>query len=111
MRGSKLSTSEAAAMEILVLLLAALVCGGLASSVASAKGLNAGVWAATGLLFGPLGLIAAAGMPDLKQRRYLRHIAEASGLSDTDNNTAPLVTSDGLVDVDAQRRRILGLDK
>jgi len=109
MRGSKLSKCEAAAMEFLVLLLAGLICGGLASSVASAKGLNAGVWAVTGFLFGPFGLIAAAGMPDLKQRRYLRHIAEASGWSD--HNVAPPAATDGAVDVDAQRRRILGLDK
>ena len=96
-------------MEFFVLLLIGVACAGLASSVASAKGLNAGVWAVTGFLFGPFGLIAAAGMPDLKQRRYLRHLAEASGWSD--RNPAPPAATDGAVDVDAQRRRILGLDQ
>ena len=37
------------------------------------------MWFCAGLLFGLLGLIAAAGLPDRHQIVYLRHLAEAQG--------------------------------
>lgn len=36
-------------------------------------------WFWAGLLFGPLGLIGAAGMPDRKSQVWLRFLAEAQG--------------------------------
>lgn len=32
-----------------------------------------------GVLFGPIALIAAAGLPDLKTRQYLKHLAGEQG--------------------------------
>jgi hypothetical protein len=39
------------------------VCGGFAAYLASEKSRSGSVWFLLGLLFGPLGLIAAAGLP------------------------------------------------
>ena len=39
------------------------VCGGFAAYLASEKSRSGSVWFLLGLLFGPLGLIAAAGVP------------------------------------------------
>lgn len=56
--------------------ISAFFCGHLATS----KGLDSGSWFVVGLLFGPLGLLAAAGMPDRMMRQYLRAIVEAQGI-------------------------------
>ena len=44
--------------------------------VASDKGHGFGSWAFAGLLLGPLGLIAAAGLSDQKLREYIRRIID-----------------------------------
>ena len=95
-------------MEIfLPLLILGLVCGTYSSLVASAKGYEAPVWFFSGLLFGPLGLLASIGMPDLKLRKYLRLLAEHQGAVDKEESPSPPLR--GEEDADAQRRRILGL--
>jgi hypothetical protein len=55
----------------------AFILGCMCASVANEKGLSAGVWFTAGLLFNLIGLIAVAGMPDLKSQKYLRRLAEA----------------------------------
>lgn len=60
-----------------VLILAiCLSCLYLSSTVAHEKGHNEGHWALVGLIFGPLGVIAAAGLPDLRTRRLLKELTE-----------------------------------
>jgi len=51
----------------------------LAKTLASQKARHSRRWFFAGLLLGPLGLIAAAGLPDRHQIVYLRHLAEAQG--------------------------------
>ncbi len=46
------------------------------ASVAASKECNMISWFIGGFLFGPLALIAIAGMPDRRTRKYLRRIAE-----------------------------------
>jgi hypothetical protein len=87
----------------LALILFWIVSGVLASSIGSTKGWNGVSWFLAGCLFGPLGLIAAAGLPDRRLRIYLRHLAAEQGWEER-----PDAVSDGGADADAQRRRILG---
>ena len=56
-----------------------LASGCLAKTIASQKARNSKRWLLAGLLFGPLGLIAAAGLPDRHQIVYLRYLAESQG--------------------------------
>ena len=51
----------------------------LAKTLASQKARNSKRWFLAGLLLGPLGLIAAAGLADRHQIVYLRYLAEAQG--------------------------------
>ena len=53
---------------LLVVVLAAAVHGAFAGKVASLKGHNEGAWFFAGVFFGPIGLIAAVGLPDLLAR-------------------------------------------
>ena len=46
------------------------------ANVAEQKECNAILWFIGGFFFGPLALIAIAGMPDRRARKYLRRIAE-----------------------------------
>ena len=45
-------------------------------TVATQKDCNGFLWFIGGLIFGPLALNAACGMPDKRSRKYLRRIAE-----------------------------------
>jgi hypothetical protein len=56
----------------------------LSVSIAGAKGCDQNTWFFVGLFAGLLGLIAIAGMPDLKERKYLRLLAEKAGLEPGD---------------------------
>ena len=47
-----------------------------AGVIASDKGHGFGSWTLVGLLLGPLGLIAAAGLSDQKLREYIRRIID-----------------------------------
>lgn len=66
---------------LLLLLIVAihLVSAFLAATIARQKARHSGKWFFAGLLFGLLGLIASAGLPDRHQIVYLRHLAEAQG--------------------------------
>ena len=61
----------------LLLLIAAshLASAFLAATIARQKARNSNRWLLAGFLFGPLGLIAAVGMPDRHQIVYLRYLA------------------------------------
>ena len=62
--------------SLVVVLVAHLISAGLSKTVAAQKARNSNRWAVAGFLFGPLGLIAAVGMPDRHQIVYLRYLAE-----------------------------------
>ena len=57
-----------------------LTCGFFTASVAGDKNHNLFALFIAGLLFGPIGLIAAVGLSDRTQRRYVRLIAERQGV-------------------------------
>ena len=59
----------------------AIYCG----TTSEDKGHNGFSWFWAGLLFGPIGLIAVAGLSDRKQRRYIRLMAENQGVKHTDD--------------------------
>ena len=61
-------------LALFVLFFIAGFSGLLTSVVASDKGHDGNKWFFAGLIFGPLGLIAAAGLSDRKLRRYIRQI-------------------------------------
>jgi hypothetical protein len=63
-------------MEIFIVFIIGLISAVLTAQVASAKGCDYSSWALAGFFFGPLALIAAAGLPDRRLRRYLRALAE-----------------------------------
>ena len=65
--------------SLLFVLIAHLISTGLSKTVAAQKARNSNRWAVAGFLFGPLGLIAAVGMPDRHQIVYLRYLAEQQG--------------------------------
>ena len=70
-------------MEILFPLLGvAIVCACYTSAVAESKGHDGAAWFCGGLFLGPLALLAAVGLPDLKLRKYLRLLAEHQGAVD-----------------------------
>ena len=62
-----------------VVLVVHLISAGLSKTVAGQKARNSNRWLLAGFLFGPLGLIAAVGMPDRHQIVYLRYLAEQQG--------------------------------
>ena len=64
---------------LVIVLLSHLISAGLSKTVAAQKARNSNRWLLAGLLFGPLGLIAAVGMPDRHQIVYLRYLAEQQG--------------------------------
>ena len=57
-----------------VVLVVHLISAGLSKTLAAQKARNSNRWAVAGFLFGPLGLIAAVGMPDRHQIVYLRYL-------------------------------------
>jgi len=59
-----------------------LPCGFFASAVANDKDHDAVAWFFGGFIFGPIGLISAAGLSDRKLRRYQRFQAEAQGYTE-----------------------------
>lgn len=93
-------------MEILILVLVVLVgviFAAFSATLAGAKGYNQTSWAWAGLFFGPIALLAAMGLPNLKLRKYLRLLAEHQGALASE---APPISGE---DADAQRRRIFGV--
>ena len=65
--------------SLVFVLIAHLISAGLSKTVAAQKARNSNRRAVAGFLFGPLGLIAAVGMPDRHQIVYLRYLAEQQG--------------------------------
>ena len=64
-------------MEIFIVLLIVWISAGFYSGeVAHQKGYSGAAWVIGGLLFGFIALIAAAGLPDRKLRKYIRLIGE-----------------------------------
>ena len=51
-----------------------------AGAAAGDKGHGTVAWAIAGLCFGPIALLAVIALPDLKQRRILRLMAEHQGV-------------------------------
>jgi len=68
-------------MEFLLVLGLAFVCAGLSGTIAFAKGWESSNWAIAGFFFGPLGLIAAAGLPDRRLRHYLFELSKQQGVA------------------------------
>ena len=98
-------------MAVFLLLVTWVSCGLVAMSVANAKDCNGINWLLGGFLFGPIGVIGAAGLPDRKLRRTMRLMAEAQGVDvDGRGPNAPEGNTDPMSDeaVEAQRRRMLG---
>jgi hypothetical protein len=67
------------------LIVGSFACALFSQAVAESKGHEVGPWTIAGLFFGPLALLAAVGLPDLKSRKYLRLLAENQGAIDPDS--------------------------
>ena len=63
-------------MVFFLLFVISLISACLASSIAEDKGHQAFNWCLAGFFFGPLGLLAAAGLSDRKLRIYIRQIED-----------------------------------
>ena len=84
------------------LLVGALACAFFTSQVAGVKGHDDFPWMFGGFFFGPLALLAAVGLPDLKSRKYLRLLAEHQGAIEPEPLSPPLP---GKTEADVQRRQ------
>lgn len=93
-------------MGVLLILVTGVACAIYSGNLASSKGHDSAPWAIGGLLLGPLALLAAIGLPDLKLRKYVRLLAENQGVIQPD---ASIQKGKEPEDLDAQRRRILGI--
>ena len=72
-------------MAFLVLLVALWIpCAVFCGLIAEDKGHGGIAWFWSGLLFGPVGLLAVAALVDRKQRRYLRLLVEHKGIDLTE---------------------------
>ena len=58
-----------------------IACGIYSGEAAIAKGHGRWPWFFGGLFFGPVALVMASGLPDLKLRRYIRLMAENQGVN------------------------------
>lgn len=68
-------------MAFLALLVALWIpCAVFCGVIAEDKGHGGIAWFWSGLLFGPVGLLAVAALVDRKQRRYLRLLVEDKGI-------------------------------
>ena len=70
-------------MFVVVLLFIWIPCGLFAASVASSKAHDGVSWFFGGLLFGPIALIAAAGLGDRKLLQSLRRLAQTQDSSES----------------------------
>ena len=65
-----------AALLLIPLIALWLISGAFCGEVAEQKGYSRATWVFAGFLFGFIALIAVAGLPDRKLRKYLRQIGE-----------------------------------
>ena len=72
---------EILASLFLLLLFVWVPCGFFAAAIAGDKHHNSASWFFAGLLWGPIGLLAATGLSDRRQRRILRLMAELQGVT------------------------------
>ena len=56
-----------------------LPCGGFSAVIAGDKGHHGFVWFLMGVVFGPMALIAAAGLGDSRLRKSIRNLVEQGG--------------------------------
>ena len=64
---------------VVMILVTHLASAFFSKTLAGQKARNSKNWLFAGLIFGPLGLIAAVGLADRHQIVYLRHLAESQG--------------------------------
>jgi len=57
-----------ATVNLIVYAVLWVACGGLSGALAGVKGFDKTTWFMAGLFFGPVGLIAAAGLPDRRAK-------------------------------------------
>ena len=75
-----MDTSRPMDLTLLVMVVVAHVASAFFSkTIAGQKARSSKNWFWAGLIFGPLGLIAAVGLADRHQIVYLRHLAETQG--------------------------------
>lgn len=79
---------------LLLIFLVWIPCAVMSGLNAADKGHSELGWMLGGLLFGPLALIAVAGMGDRKMRRYIRLMAEHQGVNTSEAKTAGDVAKD-----------------
>ena len=75
-----------AILVLFVLVIFWFACGFYASVVADSKGYNSTAWGFGGFLFGFVALIAVAGLPDKKLRKYIRQIGENQNAIDPEGS-------------------------
>lgn len=92
-------------MELFVIAIFGIIFGAFSATIADNKGYKQGNWAAAGFFFGPIGFLASIGLPDLKQRKYMRLLLEHYGVALDSTVTS---NDDDSGDNDAERRQILG---
>lgn len=74
-----------AALLLFIAFISAVLFGALSSKIANLKGHSGyGLW---GFLFGPIGLIAVAALPDERQLMYLKIIAEKLVIAESSNSS------------------------
>ena len=64
---------------VVMILVSHLASAFFSKTLAAQKARSSKKWFLAGLIFGPLGLIGAAGLADRHQIVYLRHLAETQG--------------------------------
>ena len=80
-----------------------LACGLFAFTTAEDKGHCGVSWFFNGLVFGPIAVIACAGLGDRKLRRYIRLIGEKQGV-DLPNDGQPISGNDVANDIIKDKR-------
>lgn len=78
-------------MLVVITIFFGVICAVFCGKIARAKGFDQAGWAMAGLLLGPLALIAAAGLPDIRTQRYLSALVEHKGIR-LDETDSPLET-------------------
>ena len=84
-------------MRILIVFLWILT-GFTSGVIASDKGHGFGSWILAGLLLGPFGLVAAAGLSDQKLREYIRRTIDPQFMSPIQTNKKLLIDNDHYID-------------